>query len=166
MVRDEHDFSLVELMAIMVIMGLLASMITISVHGRNHRLNTQEMISHFNQVETLAREHALSHRAAAQMLIDPVRNEYTVFDNNPENMGGQISGILDVMKVRVGNSRETFSQVSIPISSRGQTPTYALAIGNTQEKVLWILVIGLSGEIVQTFDESLVEAAFSGSNNM
>ena len=62
-----------------------------------------------------------------------------------------------VTRVLVGSDVTDFGQVRVPVSAEGRSPSYALGL-STPAGDRWLVVVGLTGQVIPAADASAADA--------
>lgn len=158
--RSELAFSLIELAACLVLLGLLGTLAALSLNGLGREAQLDEAVARAARWDRLARSHARRFDEPGHLTVD--LDEQTLERAAPANDTQQASRWAAPVDCRI----ETFivgtqrvrRRATILYSRHGYSPSYALAIRNKYGRTRWLLVAGLSGQtLVLTNEESVDE---------
>lgn len=143
----------------LLVLGLLAGMVALSLHGAAERAQLIDAVGAFGQHERLTREIARHGEQPLQMVVhlDAGRVERVhAATQQPRGQPLQLPGRFRFEQLWLAEQRLLAGQIAIPCSRRGYTPSYAVQItdgrqGSGQQR--WLVVAGLSGQITEIDDE-------------
>lgn len=168
-------FTLVEVMAVVVLLGLLAAATAWSLADESHRSAQEDVIAQIAYADYKLRTSALR-------LGKPVLLEFDL-DHQQVRQYAEAEGGHDTMRPSVkfpkdtrleavavaGRSRDgggrryetgvqwvDYGTIEMPCSTIGRTPTYVLRIELTRTTT-WLVVSGMTGQVVRMDDEDEVD---------
>lgn len=153
-------FSLIELMAVLLITALVAAAVTLRVQGPMRQSQLSDVIGQISAFDDLTRAYARQHDQSLLIVMELASGRLTRTDGP----GGKTIGTelvlpagYDLAGISVAKDRALGGAASIPCSRSGFTPTYAVELQDPYHKRHWLLFAGLSGQMVQIEDESQVQ---------
>ena len=169
--RGRGGFTLIELTACLVLLGLLTGLAAISLRGLGQAAGRQDVIERLILWDRLAREQArrLDHPVQLSFEIQGQtiqRAVSTSADALPERAGRwTLPPGHRLHNVRVEGSDESFGEdVAVVMSRRGHSPTYAIQIvsgeGGGGGEGGWLVIAGLSGQAITVETREQVDAIF------
>lgn len=182
-----RGFTLVEMIAVLAIVGLLASAVVVSLRGVSRPAREREAVERLIATDARARDHARRFRRPSQLVVDlgdPSRlYNLDTQTQEPVGTGTTLGAGMHLSCLKLQDQTITSGQVALPCSSRGQTPSYGLAIdrpaapasrgsaptsggvsppsGGGGRGPTWLLVIGATGEVVHLQSEQEIDAFFA-----
>ncbi|MCY2929864.1 MAG: prepilin-type N-terminal cleavage/methylation domain-containing protein [Planctomycetota bacterium] len=154
---DRNAFSLVEILAVLVILALLAGVAAYRSHAAARRTALAETAARVAEFDRQTRLLARAHDRPLRVLIDlgagRLRREDVL---TGREMGAPLA-LTDGFRIaRFLFRRETAETgtVSFRCSSHGLTPTYALALEGPDGRKTWLLAAGLGGDVT-VFDDDV-----------
>ena len=160
--RCRRAFTLVETMAAVIILGLLAGAVTWSFRAPLRRARMAEAIEQVKYIDA-------SSRAFARRLGRNVEVVYDLSEGTMERREGAradasfrtvIASPFRIEAVRTKARTEEYGEASIAISPLGISQTYAVKLAGPQAQ-RWVVVTGLGGEILTLADDAQVAAIFA-----
>jgi prepilin-type N-terminal cleavage/methylation domain-containing protein len=156
----QQAFTLVELLAVMVIMGILAGSVMFSLKTPYQSAKMENALERIMFMDRQLRDHARRFNRPAEMQInftngvvtgaEPKKRE-TVIPSFSLGAGVQID------QVAFGRHRIDSGVVSIDFSAHGCTPTYAMRFSNGSNIKHWLVFLGITGQIVQIDNEKEID---------
>ncbi len=145
-------FTLIELVAVLVLVGLMASVATLSLRSAYHGSQMRDVISRIAAFDQMVRASARSTDKAGVIHIDPGHGtlEYTGREGHLNTLspvllpaGYQFKGI------QIGGVPQTALVHKLPCSTNGQTPSYTLSLIGPKEQQRLLVFAGLTGQITE-----------------
>ena len=175
----QRGFTMIELMVCMIIIGLLAGMVALSLRGMGERAKWEDVVDQVKQIDQQVRMHAVLNDVCGQMRFDlrHVRSEIWYVPADDSDMrevhkqtqmrAWRVASPFRISEVRVAGGEGAQSQIALPISSNGITLTYALKIDgqassdasvSQSASETWLVFIGATGQVYQTEEREEVDA--------
>ncbi|MCC7407855.1 MAG: prepilin-type N-terminal cleavage/methylation domain-containing protein [Phycisphaeraceae bacterium] len=173
--RHRHGFTLLELLAVLLLTGLLASVAVASFRAARRIANLQQATGGLTALDAAARREAASLGRPVQLLFNLDEQVVQAIDVGMElhRVIDQVTlnGSLRIERIVTPDQSLSAGQIALPCtpassSHAALTPSYALRIvddpgpGSIQ-KEQWILVAGLTGQITTPIDENTVTQIFN-----
>ena len=167
-----RGFSMIELLAVLVILALLGSFIAVSVSGAHHQRDMSEVRGSVIHLDRLLRWHARDLGRETALQIDIEEQTMTVLaptetaaDRDETTIVAQLrfpEGVaLDRIWINApARDRMAGGVVGLRCTAEGLTASYALGITDMKGATLALMVAGLTGEVVHMEDWDDVEATF------
>lgn len=157
--RRRSGFTLIELAAVMVLVAILAATVGISLRGRVTKLRLETIANRLENLDRQTRDLARRQRQPMRLRIDTTSG--TVEQ-------GFASQTAPLKRVRVGEQVD-IDQLWLPrgrrsgsgdilISAAGQSSTYALRLSSESGQRAWLLVCGLSGQVVRVESDEAIQS--------
>ena len=166
----QRGFSLIELAACLVIIGMLAGAASLSLRGVSEQMSLSDAGEQLQQFDELWRQHAIRHGQASQLVIDLAQQSLycqtiRAGDGDAAQRQLRLPGTLKLVEVKLADEPAIRTAVAITCTAKGIGPTYAVAIEHrrTSERK-WFIVAGLTGQVTQAEDEEQVDAVLSALN--
>ncbi len=162
---DRHisGFTLIEMIAVLALAAVLATLVTTSLTALGRQVRMSDLIEQLQFYDDAMRQHARGLGIPQQMVFDLGTGQVHRIDARNQSPLGHALRLppdLGISQVRVGNAVINGTQVAIPCSLRGTTPSYAVKIVSQTEPPQWLLVAGLSGEYLVLNNDQDVQALF------
>ena len=146
-------FTLVELLAALVIVALLVGAASVSLRGVLARTRLEDAVGRVENFDRLTREQ--SRRGGSPLRIR-LRSGGDQLHREAAGTGAPVGaacllppGVVVADVLGLGGRR---GDVVIPCSARGLTPSYAMRIGTDNGASRWVVVAGLTGKVT-VFDD-------------
>ncbi len=164
-----RGFSLLELMAVLLIMAIVAAAVTLRMQGPLRQSQTAEVIDRIRAFDEITRTYARQQDQTLQVMVDMSANKL-----GRTNSAGQAVGAgLELPKgcsfnsVSLATDRAHGGKALLVCGNTGYTPTYCLEVQDAQRQRHWLLFAGLSGEMKVYESQNAAQqvlAALSGSD--
>lgn len=143
-------FSLIELVIVLILMALVASMATISLRGVTVRQRLAKAAERVEQFDLAMRRAARLNRDNAIGIIDRASGQLSI----PQaNKTFQLPSQVLIAAVRIGKG----SDREVTVLPNGSSPSYAVRL-SSGDASRWVLFVGGSGQVIHDADASLIEA--------
>jgi prepilin-type N-terminal cleavage/methylation domain-containing protein len=153
-------FTLLEISLVLVIAGLLATTVVVFAANRHRRIDQEAWLSQFKHWEDQTRARARRSHRACQLVVQTETGSCRFVDEKtqePVDGGLELPATLALHAIRLQGQTEKKGQIAIPYSSSGYSPTYALQLID-QKATTWLIVAGLTGQVIQTDSPGAVDA--------
>ncbi len=162
--RRDRAFTLVELLAVLLLMALLATAVTLSLKGVLRDAELRNAASQLIQFDRLAREQARRSNRPSQLHFEPQARRVRSVDVRTQKAQGrelQLPAGVSIEQVRTAWQARDDIDVVVPCSARGQTGSYAVLLRGAGQRRLWLVVTGLSGTTETERDDHTVNQTFA-----
>lgn len=162
-------FTLIELTLVLLILGIVAAAVGLNWHGPARTARFKDAVAQVAEFDRLSRAYARQNDKPLRMVLDAEGKHLERIDANGEPLGMPLELGSDVQTgklVVAGDNGATAK--TVPYSSHGFTPSYAMLLEGPAERKTWLVVAGLTGLTLETDDDNYVEkilAAKSDSND-
>ena len=161
-------FTLIELIAVLVIAGLLAASVTLKLQGPLARAGLGDLVSELQAFDARSRVLARRHDRSVRVEVDLSRGELRRTDAETRAELGAVlklpPGYAVARFLLAGEDLGT-GRATLPVSRQGRSPSYALCLEDAKGRRRWLLAAGLSGEVTvldgEDDDESAAEAVLA-----
>jgi general secretion pathway protein H len=165
MYRFRVGFTLIELIAVMAIMGLLASVAVTAVGGTMDRYRLSRAAETVEMFDARVRREARQTRRPHTAWIDRRRNRLIVRgpdDRVSASFG--LPGAVELAEFRIKEpgraTRAAHGSIRFDVAGSGRSPTYAMRMKlGKQER--WLVVLGFSGQVVPVKEKEAVDDLLS-----
>lgn len=163
MPRRDRGFTLIELMAVLLILSVVLAAATLRVQGplsQSRMANAVDKVSFF---DAMARQYAVAQDVSLRMVFDLDEGTFYRTDaEGTERLGAAMAlpAGFEIAKVRIGREEQT-GTVEVPLSRKGFSPSYALMISGPDGATKWLLFAGLTDRMMELDDEKDVEAVLA-----
>jgi prepilin-type N-terminal cleavage/methylation domain-containing protein len=156
-------FTLVEMSAVILLMGLLCGVATLTFRGPYQAACFEYSLQQIEQFDATLRQHARRFGRPAELTIDITQHRFTITadESRSEARQFQLRPDVKIAAVRTAGLQSTYGTIAIGVSRNGSTPSYALHLVSTQGAERWIVVLGLVGQVLHVDDEQEVQALLS-----
>lgn len=161
-----RGFTLIELTACLIIVGLLATAAAVSLGGVRQLHEMEDVVDQLALIDRLTREHAERFDEAETLLFDLEAGQVQRLDGEgrvdadraaawPLPAGFVFRG------VRVQSEDWSTRQVSVAFSAMGTSPTYAIHLVRPSTSTeTWLIFTGASGQVERVESQEVVDAIF------
>jgi prepilin-type N-terminal cleavage/methylation domain-containing protein len=165
--RARPGFSLIELLAVLVILALVAGAVTVSIKGRDARMRMADVGSELRQFEIQTREHARNFRMPTRLVFDLRDGRISrlhAIGQRPQTAALTLPRGFRFEELRLVSRSVRDGEIAVTCSSLGMTPTYAALLSGPRDQKQWFVFGGLTGEVIQPANGAAVEAALQQLN--
>lgn len=141
-------FTLVELLVVLVIIGLLMSVTTLSFKGPYQAAQLQNAVEQMQLVDRHIRDYCRRHSLATDLVIDLDAGTIEIRTNGKEQDGlfHAISNPIKLDRVWTAQGLAQAGRIIIHVSPLGQSRTYAIRLRNAAGATQWVLFAGITGK--------------------
>ena len=161
-------FTLVEMMACLFIMGLIAAAATLSLGGAQRVTEVHDLLERIGEYDAQWREHCRRFGRPACMVIDMQEQSLSIHENAPDTGNKRLFGLPHGYRcsaVLTPAGRVDQDQVGMVCSTLGITNDYALRVEYQGGRHVWLIVVGATGQVItDATDEQVQEASASWQN--
>ena len=148
--RRGSAFTLIEVLAALVLAGLLAVIAVASLAGPAKAARMEDQVDRLKAFDAAARERARASESGT--LTFDLGAKVIEFGSAPPL---RLDDRFEISEVLVGDEATRFGHVEIPISTGGRSPDYAVhLVGVSGER--WVVFLGLTGRAVEVDDAEAV----------
>ncbi|MFK8113466.1 MAG: Tfp pilus assembly protein FimT/FimU [Rubripirellula sp.] len=155
--RPTFAFTLIELVVVMVILGIIASIAVLSLGSTTDRYQLSQATRTFQLFDARARREARSLRRTIETTIEKQQGRL-IIDRPARKF--RLPSSVEIGKVRMGRVSTRLSSVEINYSREGTSPTYAVEF-RRGKLTQWLVVLGRSGQVITLDQEGEVNALLS-----
>ena len=153
-------FSLVELIAVLLIISIVAGAVMLRVQGPLHSTQMRDVIDQVRNFDLPTRSYALEQDRPVHLVVDLAAGELSRTDTQGTQLLGEPLKLplgCRIARLLVRGEDVSTGSIAIGFSRLGLSPSYAVLLEGPGNRRQWILVAGLSGEIVEIDDEQEVQ---------
>lgn len=155
--RRKDGFSLMEMMAVILLIGLLTGAVAWSLNDTHRRAKLNDFIDRLRHMDQTARLYA--RRFAKPVTLRYDLNEQAVVkiidpDNSTMRQTYRWPDHFELTMVILRNGETSTGEHVIAYTANGHSPTYVLQWEGSEQQRLWILVTGPTGQWI-VIDEEL-----------
>ena len=151
-----NGFTLIELVAVIAILALVAAMVVISVRKPLRVATLEDSVSQLRlldqQVRTLSRR--FDRRQELTFHLNTGRVHIAETDGGQSDRERVLGGTVD--RVMMGRRVHDYGDVSIRYDAAGRTPTFAVRVSVSDDVRRWLLFAGITGQVTEHEYESEV----------
>jgi prepilin-type N-terminal cleavage/methylation domain-containing protein len=152
-----RGFSLVELIVVLVLMGILVSMATVSIRGVILRQRLARAAEVVEQFDTALRRSARNARRQVVGVIDRNHRRLTIGQVNRSARTFTLPNQVSIDSVRLGRSSFATGSVNqIIVADDGSSASYAVRLVSGQTH-RWVVFAGGTGQVIHDLDRSSVD---------
>lgn len=161
---NRRAFTLVEVMACMLLLALAATIVVVSLRPRQRHADFEQTLEKLWNQNQLARQRAtrLSQHVAIRFDLDQQMVELLGRD------GGRLANATEIRlpqnirieKLRWGAKWYDHGRVELAVTDRGQSASYGLVVGDGSRREFF-LVAGLSGQVQKVANDAQIDELFA-----
>ena len=160
-VQSRFGFTLVEMLVVIALAALMASIVAVSLSGSYRSARVKDAAGRIAIYDRQTREYARRFGAPARLVFDMGRGTVTRANEN-EGIGSSLTlptGV-HIGRVLTAEGNAGSGQISVPVSRDGQTASYAVCLTNAKGEENWVVTAGLTGRTVKVRDEREAQDIF------
>jgi len=162
-----HAFTLLEMLVTVSLAAVIAAVAAVSFAGAHRAARSADVADQVARYDRLTREWSRRFGRAGQLTFD-LDQAIVARGPAPENASRDetvpadlhLPGGFHIERLVTSRGSALAGRVSLPCSTRGQMPSYAMAISGPKGQVQWVIVAGLTGNVRPAQDASEVEDIF------
>lgn len=157
---SDSGFTLLELIVVVVIIALLSSLVIVSLSGTLGQYELGLAAESIERFDARARREARRDNAPVMALIERGGSRIQIQSRKDRHSSVRLPGKVIVKQVRIRRRVIAGRQLELQYSAAGTSPTFAIEIerGNVTR---WLLVLGMSGQVVALDREEQVDEILS-----
>jgi type II secretory pathway pseudopilin PulG len=145
-------FTLIEAVLILAVMALLAAGVTVSLAGAGRVASADDVADAYAAFDRTTREAARRLGRTPELRFDLNRGTVRRADGERDPAGLVLRGDFRVTRVVMRGDDLRSGEVAVPVSARGQTPSYAVLLAGPAGH-RWVVFAGLTGQAIRVQDE-------------
>ena len=150
-----RGFTLVEVIAVLVLVSLMAGTVTLSLRGNIANSRAELAVEKLQLVDRQLRDSALRSGRASSLRFDLSRGKLT--RSVREQRESLIESDIPALRFRTNEIDADGGQVAVQFLPDGTSPTYAVCLRQKESAKKWIVFAGLTGQALVTSDAGEVE---------
>ncbi len=153
-------FTLLEMVVVMIIIAMLATAVFVSASGWFRTARIRDGVSQLAFIDRMTRQHAAQFDRQTALEFDLKKGTIMRINDNPSDRRThrfRLPGGLRLQQIKTAAEGVTSGQMAIPCSTQGHTPTYAVLLASPDQAQQWIVIAGLTGQVVTVDDEEDTE---------
>lgn len=164
--RGRRAFSLLETLATLLILALLASTITLTFRAPLGRAKGTQAIEQVRFADTATRAHAEKFARPVELIIDLDDNTLSRHDPTTGDpiSHAQIPAPWRIAELRTAHANHDAGRHAIRFSSSGLTQSYAIKLAGPQDQSRWILFAGLSPDSTLDLDDAQIQSILAAAS--
>ncbi len=150
--HNRSAFSLIELTVVLLILAISAAAVALRIHEPLGRARLDELVAEIGEFDALTRRYARENDRSVRLLVDLGAGRMGRSDEGGgEELGRslELPGRARIARLWIGEREIGIGAASIGCSRRGLTPSYAMVLEDEAGRKRWILVAGLSGQVIE-----------------
>ncbi len=160
-------FTLLEMLVTVALAAVIAAVAAVSFAGAHRAARSADVADQVARYDRLAREWSRRFGRAGVITFNLDQgvvargpaSENAVSDETPP-AELHLPGGFHIARLVSARGEASAGRVSLPCSTRGQTPSYAVSISGPKGEVQWIIVAGLTGNVRPAQDATEVDDIF------
>ena len=156
-------FTLVEVVAVVVVMAILAGAMIVSLGDRMSRVRMSGLLDRLESLDRQSRTLAWQQKVPMLLAFDRDQHhvERSSLDNRPTNRRRiHLPKGFGIASVRVSTNASLANPIRLTISPQGQSPTYAIEVSSGKKDSEWLVFGGVTGQAVRGYNETEVTELF------
>jgi prepilin-type N-terminal cleavage/methylation domain-containing protein len=153
---QRRGFSLIEVAVVVLILGIMAGAVTLRMAGPLNKANLDTITAEAGSFDHLARTTAREQNRPVRLVVDMGEPSLRAAGEDGQSLGPAyiLPSGCKLAKLYLGNQTFYSGQTAIQCSRLGHTATYGLEIETSNSQRRWLLVAGLTGQIVECENEA------------
>ncbi|QNN21546.1 prepilin-type N-terminal cleavage/methylation domain-containing protein [Planctomycetales bacterium ZRK34] len=162
-----RGFTLIEIVAVLVLMGLLASAVAWTMADRQQSVLFDDVADQIEQLDALSRIYARRFNQAIILHID--LDEQTLWRSQEDTQYANddlrshrlmIPDRYRIVSIITPQQTVDDRRLDLPIGPEGRSESYAVQLTDSQD-TRWLMVSGMTGRIHEYADEQSIENIFA-----
>jgi prepilin-type N-terminal cleavage/methylation domain-containing protein len=154
--RHRRAFTLIEVVACVAIMAILAAAAAISLHGHRGEATMPTAIQIIRFADEQARQRALRSDAPVELRLASTHPDTLLLSSGPTSSEFQLPDGFRVARARIAGQPHDTDEISVRFSPRGWAPAYAFQITDGTRSQ-WLAFTGLIGDPLTLDDDQTLE---------
>ncbi len=155
--RRHPGFTLLEVLAVIVILAFLAAAVSVTASGFSGSAKMEDALDRLVFIDHLTRQHAARFDQPSEVVLDLRQGTMTRQNSEGQKIRHSHRRALPqgyhIKRVKVPGGEVSSGKVSIPYSPMGHTPTYAVHVAGRDGRQRWVLFAGITGQSILLDDE-------------
>jgi prepilin-type N-terminal cleavage/methylation domain-containing protein len=162
-VKAFRAFTLIEIMAALVIFGLIASFAVVSLAGQARAVRLADQVEQVKAFDRAVRERARRNGTTPALTFD--LRAGTVRAGSRDLPPLRLGDRFRLAAVMLPGERVEFGDITLPVSADGRSSSYAVHVTDAEmgdpAGGRWVLVMGLTGQTIELENEQEVQDIFT-----
>ena len=152
-------FTLIELMAVLVLVGLVSATAMLRFSGTTHRAQFEWSLERVMAADRLLRTHSMTCGQPGQLEFEIGTGRLKRIFGAKDNVSSyvQLGARMHIVRFLAAQRHAETGKVAVPYDPYGHSETFALEIEGPGDRTAWILFAGLSGQTRRLEDRRDVE---------
>lgn len=149
-------FTLIEMLAVMVLIGLVASAAILRFSGVTGPARTEWAVGRLTNIESALRTHAADHSEVASLEVELGSDRLTrsVGEERGTESKSHLGQNIRIVRFLSGSREVSSGRVVIDYSALGQSETFALELDQRGSgRSVWLVFAGLTGQVTRFQEE-------------
>jgi len=143
-------FTLVEMLAVLILMALLSTLAVVSLTGVRSAADMKTVCAQIEQFDRMSRDRAVRRNLPLRVEVDIADGSWSRWNvRTQEQIGTAVrlagKGVIDGVLI-AGQQQMWTDRANIAYTSEGNSPTYAVRL-KAKGQETWLLFAGLSGQV-------------------
>jgi prepilin-type N-terminal cleavage/methylation domain-containing protein len=149
-----RGFTLIEMTVVIAIIGMLSVAAVLSLAHTSGRHRFDAMCQQIQQADGLVRSAARQSGNAQKLIFDLDRRQ-VLWESSEGDSPTRLVAIAgdDSLELQTAETAFSQGQITIDCSPNGYSQSYGLSLGSKNQATRWMVIAGLSGQIIWTNDE-------------
>jgi type II secretory pathway pseudopilin PulG len=144
-IRRRRAFTLIEAIVVVTLMALLTVAVTVSLRSAGRAARIEDVADAYAAFDRTTREAARRFGRTPEIRFELNRGNVRRVDEERDPVTLALRGGFRVTRVVVRGRDARSGEIAVPVSARGQTPSYAVLLaGPGGER--WVMFAGLTGQ--------------------
>ena len=154
--------TLIELLAVVSILGILTAATAWNLQPRLETARMSNLLDKIAELDHRARDLAERSGQTVTLNVHVKDGEIRIAnDDAPLASHVRLPRGFQISQLRIGKKTKRFGRSQILISRHGQSVTYGLLLESPTQVHRWLIVVGMSGQVLERKDDRHVDAILS-----
>ena len=161
--HQRPGFTLIEVIAVVVILGMLVGIATMNLPGHVNRAKLIQAVGLLEEADRFARTIARKEHMPLEMTLNRKSRTIRVRSidasaSKPISRLWKFPSGITVNGIRDSQGSNASNEKQIVISANGTSTVYAIGLAGTNRKASWLVTLGFSGQQIRMENEADVVA--------
>ena len=163
-IHPARGFSLVELVAVIALLAIFASLAGISVRGHIANARLELALESIEALDGRIRDEALRRQSPDELRINVDRGK--VYQSGagrklPSSRTVALGDTVQIDRIRIAKRESRHGELRVLVSLHGQSDSYALRLSTSTGRKVWLVVLGATGQCLRIEEEKDVASLLS-----
>ena len=163
--RRSNGMTFIEIVVVVAIIALLAAAVSIRASGWFTSTRFQSVTGQMIYIDSLARQYTRRSGQRVELIFDlsagEMHRQEPVNESDLRAHRFQLPRGYAIKQIQTAYDRVRSGQATIPCSTLGQTPTYAIQLSGPNQRQQWVVIVGLTGQVVELDNDQAVNNLFA-----